>query len=66
MEEGGVEEVKTSILRDQLGLPRDKDVDEKEKNTLSVKKPSRGPMKKSSPKGHKNENHQRFKTRRSS
>ena len=66
MEEGGVEEVKTSILRDQLGLPRDKDVDEKEKNTLSVKKPSRRPMKKSSPKGHKNENHQRFKTRRPS
>ena len=63
LEEEGVEEVKASILRDQLGLPRDKNAEEKEAQTLTAKKPNRRPMRKPSEKGKQNADHQRKKTR---
>ena len=61
LEEEGVEEVKASILRDQLGLPRDKNTEEKEAQTLTAKKPNRRPMRKPVEKGKPNADHQRKK-----
>ena len=71
MEEDMVEEVKTGILRDQLGLPRDQSDTAQDAATLSVKKQPHNPAntrnkansKNSKYKGNSNANYQRKKTR---
>jgi 23S rRNA pseudouridine2605 synthase len=68
MEEGAVEEIKTSVLRDQLGLPRDEKADQKTKGGKPSSHAPKPNHRKSgqAARGKSHANHQRKKTRRPS
>ena len=66
LEEESVEEVKTSILRDQLGLPRGADQEKDDEKTLTTKRPTRRPLNKTTSRVRPHANNQRNKTRRNS